>query len=66
LGVIHLSADGQEGTQSVDQFVDHLGELAAIGIDEAIVSMRNVSDPEAFLLLPEVVRQAALITPAGR
>lgn len=66
LGVTQVSADGREGTQSVDQVVDHLGELAALGIDESIFSMRNVSEPGAFALLPEVVRQAALITPAGR
>ena len=66
LGVLHVSADGREGTQSVDQVVDHLGELAAIGIDESIVSLRNVADPDAFAPLAEVVRQAALITPSGR
>ena len=69
LGVLHVTADGndgRDGTQSVDQVVDHLGELAAIGIDESIVSLRNVSEPEAFAPLSEVVRQAALITPAGR
>ena len=66
LGVIQVSADGSEGTQSVAQVVDHLGELAAIGIDESIVSLRNVSEPAAFQPLAEVARQAALITPAGR
>jgi len=66
LGSLHVSADGRDGTQSVDQVVDHLGELAAIGIDESIVSLRNVSEPDAFAPLAEVVRQAAVITPAGR
>ena len=69
LGRLHVTADGTGGTdetQSVDQVVDHLGELAAIGIDESIVSLRNVSEPDAFGPLAEVVRQAALITPAGR
>ena len=64
-----MTADGTGGTdetQSVDQVVDHLGELAAIGIDESIVSLRNVSEPDAFGPLAEVVRQAALITPALR
>jgi len=66
LGSLHVSADGRDGTQSVDQVVDHLGELAAIGIDESIVSLRNVSEPDAFAPLAEVVRQAAVMTPAGR
>ncbi len=66
LGVLHVSADGRDGTQSVDQTVDHLGELAAIGIDESIVSLRNVAEPDAFAAMAEVVRQAALITPSGR
>ncbi len=61
-----MSADGRNGTQSIDQAVNHLGELAAIGIDESIVSLRNVAEPDAFAAMAEVVRQAALITPAGR
>jgi len=66
LGSLHVSADGREGTQSVDQVVDHLGELASIGIDESIVSLRNVSEPDAFGLLAEVVGQASGIMVAGR
>jgi F420-dependent oxidoreductase-like protein len=66
LGQLHVTADGRDGTQTVDQVVDHLGELAAIGIDESIVSLRNVSEPDAFAPLVDVVRQAAVITPAGR
>ena len=33
---------------------------------KTIVSLRNVSEPDAFAPLSEVVRQAAIITPAGR
>jgi len=66
LGSLHVTSDGRNGTKSVDQVVDHLGELAAIGIDESIVSLRNVSEPDAFAPLAEVVRQAARMTPAGR
>jgi len=66
LGALHVSADGREGTQSVDQVVDHLGELASIGIDESIVSLRNVSEPDAFVPLAEVVGQASRIKVAGR
>ena len=33
LGSLHVTSDGRSGTKSVDQVVDHLCELAAIGID---------------------------------
>jgi alkanesulfonate monooxygenase SsuD/methylene tetrahydromethanopterin reductase-like flavin-dependent oxidoreductase (luciferase family) len=66
LGSVLLSNDGREGAQSVEQFVHHLGELAALGIDECIVSLRNVSEPDAFEAVAEVVPLISAITPAGR
>lgn len=66
LGHVLLSDDGREGAQSVEQFVHHLGELASIGIDECIVSLRNVSEPDAFEPVAQVVRQITPMTPAGR
>jgi F420-dependent oxidoreductase-like protein len=66
LGHVLLSDDGREGAQSVEQFVHHLGDLAAIGIDECIVSLRNVSEPDAFEPVAQVVRQITPMTPAGR
>jgi F420-dependent oxidoreductase-like protein len=66
LGVLLVTSHGRDGSQSVEQAVEHCGELAAIGIDEAIFSMPNVADPDAFAPWSEVVRQVALITPAGR
>jgi F420-dependent oxidoreductase-like protein len=66
LGSVLLAGDGREGSQSIEQFVHHLGELAGIGIDECIVSLRNVSEADAFEPVSEVVRQVSSITPAGR
>jgi F420-dependent oxidoreductase-like protein len=66
LGTLSLSADGREGTMTVAQAVDRFGAYAAIGVDQAIVSLAAVHDPVAFELVPELVAQLATITPAGR
>ena len=57
---------GAEGTVTVDQAVQRFGELAEIGVDQAIVSLPDVHDPATFELVPALVEQLAAITPAGR
>ena len=66
LGRLALSASGAEGTVTVDQAVQRFGELAEIGVDQAIVSLSDVHDPASFELMPALVEQLAAITPAGR
>jgi hypothetical protein len=66
LGRLALSKDGREGTSTVAQAVDRFGELAALGVDHAIVNMPAVQDEAAFELMPELVQQLTPITPAGR
>jgi F420-dependent oxidoreductase-like protein len=66
LGTLALSADGREGTQSVAEAVDRLGRLAAVGIDQSLFNMPDVSDESVFELVAELVAQAAPIVPAGR
>jgi len=66
LGQLRLSNDGREGSLTVDQAVQRFGELAEIGVDQAIVSLSDVHEPGAFKLMPELVAQLAAITPAGR
>jgi hypothetical protein len=66
LGRLALSGRGGNGTLSVDQAVQRFGELAEIGVDQAIVSMPGVHDPASFELVPALVEQLATITPAGR
>jgi CHAT domain-containing protein len=46
--------------------VQRFGELAEIGVDQAIVSLYDVHDPASFALMPALVEQLAGITPAGR
>ena len=59
-------APSGESTSTVAQAVDRLGALAATGVDTAILSMANDTDPAAYELVAELVRQSADITPAGR
>lgn len=66
LGRIALSRDGAEGSTTVAQAVDRFGELASLGIDEALVSMPNVDDEAVFELVAELVAQLKPIVPAGR
>ena len=66
LGRLSLSGRGGEGTLSVDQAVQRFGQLAEIGIDQAIVSMPGVHDPASFELVPALVQQLDGITPSGR
>lgn len=53
-------------TVSVAQAVERMGRLAEIGTDHVILGMANVADPGAFDPMAELVRQVALIRPAGR
>ena len=59
-------APSGEPTLSVAAAVDKLGALAEAGMDDAILGMGNQTDPNAYPLVAEVVRQVAGITAAGR
>ncbi len=62
-----LTRDGREGSMTPSAVLDTFAELAEMGVDQAIFSLRNVSDPAAFeLLATEVVPQAKKIRVAGR
>ena len=62
-----LTRDGREGSMTPSAVLDTFAELAEMGVDQAIFSLRNVSDPAAFeLLATEVVPQAEKIRVAGR
>ena len=62
-----LTRDGREGSMTPSAVLDTFAELAGMGVDQAIFSLRNVSDPAAFeLLATEVVPQAEKIRVAGR
>jgi F420-dependent oxidoreductase-like protein len=67
LDSFYLTSDGRNGSQTPAALVESFGELAAMGIDQAIFSLRNVYDPEVFdLLATEVIPQAEKIAVAGR
>lgn len=62
-----LTRNGGEGAITPSQAIDQFAELAALGIDQAIFSLRNVSDLEPFdLLMTEIVPAVSKIVPAGR
>lgn len=50
--------DGVHG-HSVDEAVERLGRLREAGIDHVVASMANTTDPDAYPLVAEVVRQVA-------
>lgn len=67
LGTLHLSRSGGNGTQSPAEAVAYFQRLAALGIDQAIVNMPNVSDPDVFkLLATEVIPAVTELPVAGR
>ena len=62
-----LTRDGRDGSMTPSAVLDTFAQLAEMGVDQAIFSLRNVSDPAAFeLLATEVVPQAEKIHVAGR
>ena len=66
LGRLTLSRNGGEGTETVDQAVQRFAEYAAIGIDQALFSLPNVSDEGVFDLVADLVRQLADVPVTGR
>jgi F420-dependent oxidoreductase-like protein len=62
-----LTRDGRDSTTTPAEAIERFAELAAMGIDQAIFSLRNVYDLEPFdLLATEVVPAVEKIAVAGR
>ena len=67
LDSIKLTRDGRDGSITPAAAVEFFAELASMGIDQAIFSLQNVSDPGVFdLLATEVIPRVNKITVAGR
>jgi F420-dependent oxidoreductase-like protein len=67
LGGLRLTRDGRDGSKTPAQALDQFGQLAALGIEHALVSFPNVSDPALFeLLATDVVPQMHQLAVAGR
>ncbi|MBV9711365.1 MAG: LLM class F420-dependent oxidoreductase, partial [Ktedonobacteraceae bacterium] len=59
--------DGRNGSMTPAAMIERLRNLAAMGIDQAIFSLRNVADLEPFdLLTTEIIPEVEKIQVAGR
>jgi len=67
LSSYRLTRDGRNGSTTPAVLLEHLAQLAEMGVDQAIFSLQNVSDLEPFdLLATEIVPAAEKIPVAGR
>jgi hypothetical protein len=51
---VHITRDGSEGTMSPQQAIDYFGHVAELGFDHALISMPNVSHPDAFEVFHDI------------
>ncbi|MGW0231004.1 LLM class F420-dependent oxidoreductase [Actinopolymorpha singaporensis] len=63
---VAISRDGRDGTDSPARVLERLGELAASGMDHAIVAPPGPWDEESLQLLGELVPDIEAIVPASR
>ncbi len=67
LDSLSITRDGRNRSMTASAMIDYLGNLAALGIDQAIFSLRNVTDAEPFeVLATQVIPEAEKIKVAGR
>ncbi|MGA7730704.1 MAG: LLM class F420-dependent oxidoreductase [Chloroflexia bacterium] len=51
---LHITRDGSEGSMSPQQAIDYFGHVAGLGFDHALISMPNVSHPDAFEVFQDI------------
>lgn len=67
LGTIRITRDGRDNSLTPAAAINYFRELAAMGVDQAIVNMPNVTDLEPFdLLATEIIPVVEQIEVAGR
>jgi len=67
LDVLRITRDGRNGSLSPTAAIDYFGNLAVMGIDQAIFSMPNVNEAEPFeVLATKIVPEVEKIRVAGR
>lgn len=67
LNSLLITRNGRDGSITPAQAIDQFASLAAMGVDQAIFSLRNVEDPDVFdLLATEVIPQVERMPVAGR
>lgn len=55
---MYVTRDGAQGSISPQQAIDQFGKLAELGFDQALISLPNVSHPDAFDVFRDVVAPA--------
>jgi F420-dependent oxidoreductase-like protein len=63
---VFVTRDGREGSMTPQQALDYFGHAASLGVDQAIFSMPNVSQPDAFEVFAELSPEIHKIPVAGR
>lgn len=67
LSTVHLTANGVDGTMTPKDVIEYCAQQAAMGFDQAIFNMPNVSDPAVFDLFGlEVIPAVERLAVAGR
>jgi F420-dependent oxidoreductase-like protein len=67
LDSLSITRDGRNHSMTASAMIDYLGNLAALGIDQAIFSLRNVTEAEPFeVLATQIIPAAEKIKVAGR
>ena len=67
LDSLYISRDGADGSLTPAVVVDRLARLAELGVDQAIFSLRDASDPAVYDILgSEIIPAASVIPVAGR
>ena len=64
---VYVTRDGANDSMTAQQAIDRIGHLADLGFDQALMSLTNVSDPDAFdIFRDEIEPEVRKIKPAGR
>jgi F420-dependent oxidoreductase-like protein len=64
---VYVTRDGANGSISPQQAIDQFAHLAELGFDHGIISMPNVSDPDAFdVFRDQIAPEVHKIKVAGR
>jgi hypothetical protein len=58
LDSMYVTRNGAQGSMSPQQAIDQFGKLAELGIDQALISLPNVSHPDAFDVFRDEVAPA--------
>jgi hypothetical protein len=63
---LHVTRDGSNGSMTPQQAIDYFGHQAELGFDHALISLPNVSEPDAFEIFHELTPAIHDLKVAGR